>query len=117
MPSLSATAIKSIKCGKLGMAPGFNPVCATQKLLPPPIPEMIARGLVFLALEKKFPEHKFDSVAFHNPMICPDCRITAEHFLAWKNGARYQFWSCGQCEWVSGPWPCPAEYPRFSSQN
>lgn len=90
---------------------------ATLKLLPSPSRAAMERGQVMTSLEKKFPDYEFDSLAFYNPMICPACGYTAEHFLCWKNGERYQLWACKCSDWVSGPWSCPSDYPRFSTKN
>ena len=92
---------------------GLMPYWPLPKLLPAPSRAAMARGAILINLEKKFPDYQFTAnKPFYNPMICPDCCITAEHFFCWKDGApwkdgdRYQIWACGRCEWVFGPWSC-----------
>lgn len=88
------------------------------KLLPLPSRKAIKRGKIIASLENRFPDYEFDShEPFRNVMVCESCLYTAEHFLCWKNGWRYQIWACGCSDWTAGPWSCPSEYPRFSTQN
>ncbi len=87
----------------------------TQRLLKAPSEAEERRGKALSFLVKKLPGYELGISFSQNPHTCPDCRISAHHFILWKNNARYQAWACNLCGWVSGPWCCPiANDPPFS---